>query len=130
MADIGNKWGTQAQIIGSGDGYATLSGTTETLSSDVDLETGNLIGALVAVEVNFDSTPTDYVDVRVYWSLDGTNYSDSADQTMRIDKATDPHQRGIKVWNVPHFKVGMVQTGSTDSHDVRAYVQAVEGVSA
>jgi len=130
MASIGNSWATQTQLIGTGDGWVTLSGTTETLSSDVDLETDNYVGAVITPEGDFDSTPTDHVDVRIYWSLDGTNYSDTADQTFRIDKATDPNQRGMKIWDVPHFKVGMVQTGATDSHNVRCYCQRVEGISA
>jgi hypothetical protein len=130
MASIGNSWATQTQIIGTGDGWVTLSGTTPTESGDVDLETDNYVGAVITPEVDFDSTPTDYVDVKVYWSLDGTNYSDTPDQTLRIDKATDPNQRTMKVWDVPHFKVAMVQTGSTDSHNVRCYCQRVEGITA
>lgn len=129
MASIGNSWAAQTQLIGTADGWVTLSGTTPTESSDVDLETDNYVGAVIMPEVDFDSTPTDYVDVRIYWSLDGTNYSDTADQTFRIDKATDPNQRGMKIWDVPHFKVAMVQTGSTDAHNVRCYCQRVEGIT-
>jgi hypothetical protein len=39
MSTIKKNWAVQSQIAGSGDGYITLSGTTESYSSDVDLET-------------------------------------------------------------------------------------------
>jgi hypothetical protein len=59
MSTIKKNWATQSQIAGSGDGYITLSGTTESYSSDVDLETNGYEGAHVIVEINYDATPTD-----------------------------------------------------------------------
>jgi hypothetical protein len=47
MSTIKKNWATQNQIAGSGDGYITLSGTTESYSSDVDLETNGYEGAHV-----------------------------------------------------------------------------------
>ena len=35
MATIKKNWASQSQIEGTGDGYTTLSGTTEEYSSDV-----------------------------------------------------------------------------------------------
>lgn len=130
MANLGYDWVAQTQLIGTEDGWATLSGTTPTASGDVDLETDDLVGAMITPEVDFDSTPTDYVDVKVYYSLDGSNYSDTPDQILRIDKATDPNQRAMKIIGVPHFIVTMAQTGSTDSHNVRCYCQRFEVISA
>ena len=127
--DLKLSWATQAQIIGSGDGYTTLSGTTAVLSSDVDLETEGYYGAQIVPEVKFDSTPTDHVDVKVYGSLDGTNYDDSPIAVWRIDKATDPHQISRRVEGFAHIAVAMVQSGATDSHDVRCYCQAFRGIT-
>ena len=123
MSTASRTFGSQTQIIGSGDGYTTLSGTTESYSSDVDLETNGYEGAHVIVEVDFDATPTDDVDVKIYGSLDGTNYDDVAMFSQRLDNGTDPCQVSFIVRDVLHFRVGVVQTGSTDSHDVRAYYQ-------
>lgn len=129
MATISKSWSAETQIIGTGDGWVTLSGTTESLSSDVDLETNGYEGAHVIVEVNFDSTPTDDVDVKIYGSLDGTNYDDTALNSQRIDKDTDPNQVSFVVKDLAHFRLGVVQTGNTDTHDIRAYYQAWRHVS-
>jgi hypothetical protein len=115
-------WGTQTQIIGTGDGYVTLSGTTESYSSDVDLKTDGYEGADVIVEADFDAGPTDHVDVKIYGSQDGTNYDDTALNSLRLDNGTDPNQKSFTVMLKPHFRLGVVQTGATDSHNVRAYV--------
>ena len=124
MATISKTWSAQIQIIGTGDGYVTLSGTTESLSSDADLETLGYEGAHVIVEVDADVGPTDDVDVKIYGSLDGTNYDDTAMNSQRIDTATDPNQISFVVKDLAHFKLGAAQTGATDSHNVRAYYKA------
>jgi hypothetical protein len=129
MATYGNSWATQTQIVGTDDGWVTLSGTTPTESSDVDLETDNYLGAVIVPEVDFDSTPTDYVDVYVYYSQDGINYNDTPDQTRRISNATDPNQIDLEVTNRQHFKVALVQSGSTDNHNVRCYCSRYHGIS-
>lgn len=124
-----HEWAAQSQIISSADSWITMAGTTAVISSDVDLETGGYLGCVVTPEVDFDSTPTDYVDIKAYFSLDGTNYSDSPDLQFRIDKATDPHQRSLIVRDVPHFIITATQSGSTDSHNVRAYQQCWRGTT-
>ena len=123
MATISKNWASQSQIIGSGDGYVTLSGTTESFSSDVDFETNGYEGAHVTVEIDYDSSPTDEVEISIYGSLDGTNYDDTPIWTMQGDHDTDPQQLSFIVKDLAHFRVGVKQTGSTDSHDVWAYVQ-------
>ena len=52
MATISRNWTSQSQIIGTDDGYVTLSGTTESFSSDVDMETNGYEGAHVTVEID------------------------------------------------------------------------------
>lgn len=123
MATISKSWSEQEQVAGVSNGYITLSGVTEQYSSDIDLETGGYDGAHVIVEVNFDVTPTDYVDVAVYGSLDGTNYDDTSLWGQRIDKLTSPNQISFVVRDLAHARVGVKQTGNVNSHDVRIYVQ-------
>jgi hypothetical protein len=123
MVTINRNWASQSQIIGTGDGYVTLSGTTESYSSDVDMETNGYEGAHVTVEIDYDATPTDEVKIKLYGSLDGTNYDDTPIWETQGDKSVDPQQLSFVVRDLAHFKVGVQQTGSTNSHNVRAYVQ-------
>lgn len=131
MGSFNYNWETVAQIIGTSDGWVTLSGATPSDSADVDFETSGQFGAHVIVEVDFDSTPTDYVDVKLYGSLDGTNYDDTPYVTRRIDKAVDPNQISMLLsGEFAHHKVTVVQSGTTDSHNVRAYLQKFTGETA
>ena len=123
MSTINKNWASAAQVIGSGDGYVTLSQTTESFSSDVDLETNGYEGAHVIVEMAYDDTPTDEVEIALYGSLDGTNYDDTPIWSMQGDKTVDPQQLSFIIKDLAHFRIGVKQTGSTVSHDVRAYVQ-------
>jgi hypothetical protein len=125
MATISKSFAAQAQIIGSGDAYVTLSGTTESYSSNVDMVTNGYEGAHVIVEINYDATPADQVKIKLYGSLDGTNFDDSPIWEMQGDKSVDPQQLSFIVKDLAHFRIGVQQTpGTTDSHDVRAYVRA------
>ena len=124
MATINRQFAAASQIIGTSDGYVTLSGTTESYSSDVDLETNGYEGAHVIVEMNYDTTPTDEVNIKIYGSLDGSAYDDTPICEMQGDKSVDPQQLSFIVKDLAHIRIGIQQAGSTDSHDVRAYVQA------
>ena len=124
MATIKKNWATQNQIEGTGDGYTTLSGTTEEYSADVDLETNGYEGAHVIVEINYDATPMDEVKIKLYGSHDGTNYDDTPIWEIQGDKSVDPQQLSFIIKDLAHFRLGFQQIGSTDSHDVRAYVQS------
>ena len=123
MATIKKNWASQSQIEGTGDGYTTLSGTTEEYSADVDMETNGYEGAHVTVEIDYDATPTDEVKIKLYGSLDGSNYDDTPIWEMQGDKSVDPQQLSFIIKDLAHFRLGFQQTGSTDSHNVRAYVQ-------
>jgi hypothetical protein len=123
MATIKKNWASQSQIEGTGDGYTTLSGTTEEYSADVDLETNGYEGAHVTVEIDYDATPADEVKIKLYGSLDGSNYDDTPIWEMQADKGVDPQQLSFIIKDLAHFRLGFQQTGSTDSHNVRAYVQ-------
>ena len=77
----------------------------------------------MTVEIDYDATPTDEVKIKLYGSLDGSNYDDTPIWEMQADKSVDPQQLSFIVKDLAHFRLGFQQTGSTDSHDVRAYVQ-------
>jgi hypothetical protein len=123
MTTINKNWNSQAQIVGTGDGYVTLSGTTESYSTDVDMETNGYEGAHVTIEIDYDSSPTDEVKIKLYGSLDGSNYDDTPILEIQGDKSVDPQQLSFIVKDLAHFRIGVQQTGSTDSHNVRGYVQ-------
>jgi hypothetical protein len=123
MATINKNWASQSQIIGSGDGWVTLSGTTESFSSDVDLETNGFEGAHLIVEIDYDNSPTDQVKIKLYGSLNGSDYDDSPIWEMQGDKSIDPQQLSFIIRDLAHFRIGVQQTGSTDSHNVRAYIR-------
>ena len=130
MSTISKNWAAQAQIEGADDAFTTLSGTTEEFSADVDMESNGYEGAHVIVEIDYDDTPTDEVNINLYGSLDGTNYDDTPIWGMRGDKTVDPQQLSFIIKDLAHFRLGFQQTGETNSHDVRAYVQCWNYVSA
>jgi len=123
MATISKNWASTSQIIGSGDSYVTLSGTTEQYSSAVDLVTNGYEGAHLIVEIDYDASPTDEVKIKLYGSLDGTNFDDTPVWEMQGDKGVDPQQLSFIIRDFAYFRVGVQQTGSTDTHNVRAYVK-------
>lgn len=123
MATIIKNWISQTQIMGTGDGWVTLSGTTESYSSDVDLVTEGCEGAHLIVEIDYDSSPADEVKIKLYGSLDGSDYDDTPIWEMQGDKSIDPQQLSFIVKDLAHFRIGIQQTGSTDSHNVRAYIR-------
>ena len=123
MATTTKNWTSQSQIIGTSDGWITLSGTTESFSSNVDLVTNGYEGAHLVVEVDYDASPTDQVQIKLYGSLDSSNYDDTAIWEIQGDNGIDPHQFSFIVKDLAHFRIGVCQTGSTDSHNIRAYVR-------
>lgn len=121
MATISKNWAAQAQIEGSGDGYTTLSGTTEAFSDDVDLETNGYEGAHVIVEFDYDADAEGPVVIALYGSLDGTNYDDTPIWSMQGDESVDPQQLSFVVRDLAHFRLGFTQIESADTNKVRAY---------
>lgn len=124
MSTIKKVWAALAQIIGSGDGYITLSGTTESFSSNINLETNGFEGCHIIVEIDYDASPTDEVEIAIYGSLDGTSYDDTPIWSMQGDKTQDPQQLSFIIKDLAHCRIGVKQTGSTNSHNVRAYQQS------
>lgn len=123
MANIIKNWISQNQVIGTGDEWVTLSGTTEVYSSDVDMVTNGFEGAHLIVEIDYDSSPTDHVKIKLYGSINGTDYDDTPIWEMQGDQSIDPQQLSFIIKDLAHFRIGIQQTGSTNSHNVRAYVR-------
>ncbi len=127
MATAKKAYGSQIFIEATSSTWTTLSGATEELSATINNTTTGYDSLYIHPEVDFDGTPTDNVEVRVYSSLDGTNWVDTPSYgPLVIDKGTDPNQVEIVVLEPgPYTRIGMKQTGAVDSHNVRAsYVGA------
>lgn len=82
-------------------------------STQVTLNPGE--SAHVVVDFNPPSTPTDHLNVRVYGSLDGTNYDDTPYIALQIDKGTDPNQASFIVSGLYSFRIGVSRSGTTDT---------------
>lgn len=124
MATISKKWAAQGQIIGVADGYITLSNQVEQYSSDVDLETNGYEGAHVIVEIDYQAAPSHEVKIKLYGSLDGSDYDDTPIWEMQGDRDVDPQQLSFIVKDLAHFRLGVQQDGDGDAHTVRAYQQS------
>ena len=114
MATISKVWRAEALMMDA----VTIVDTTESVSSDVDLETGGYIGSHVTIDSNFGATPEYNVIISVYGSLDGTNYDDTAMFSQEIDKGTDPNQISLIIQDVAHFRIGVKQGGTVTNDAV------------
>ena len=127
MATGKRVWTSETFIEGDATPtFTTLSGTTEELSSTVDMATNGYDLVHIWPDVNFDATPTDDVWFRLYSSSDGgTDWDDVAFYEQLLDSATDPQQILVVLKDPPPtWRAGFQQTGSTDSHDVRCSYKA------
>lgn len=113
-----HDWDDDSWTTGSPTTAAeTLSGTTESLTGSIDCRT--FWSLQITADINYDATPTDSVTINIYGSQDGTNFDDTPMDYILGDKDTDPEQITFMVWNPPaYLRVGFVQSGSTDSHDI------------
>ena len=127
MATGKRVWTSQAWIEGDGTPtWTTLSGTTEEYSSTVDLATNGYDLIALWPEVDFDLNPTDDVEFKVYSSMDGgTTWTNIPGYSFTIKNTLDPSRIAVEILNpAPHIRVGFVQTGSTNTHDVRCSYKA------
>jgi len=94
-----------------------LGNTAESLSSDIDLETGGYIGSHVTVDVTFNASGTQNVVISVYGSLDASNYDDVAMFSQQVTvSAGNSRQVSFIVRDVLHFKVGVKHAASDSNH--------------
>lgn len=113
-----HDWNDDSWTTGSPTTAAeTLSGTTESLTGSIDART--FWSLQVTFDIDYDATPTDEVTINVYGSKDGTNWDDTAIDFVTGDSGTDPEQQTIMIFNPPAYvRIGFVQSGSTDSHEI------------
>jgi len=113
-----HDWNDDSWTTGSPTTAAeTLSGTTESLTGGFDCST--YWAVQITADINYDATPTDEVTINIYGSTDNSNFDDTPIDYVAGDSGTDPEQLTIMVWNPPKYmKVGFVQSGSTDSHEI------------
>ena len=104
---ISKKWRAEATIMNA----VALVDTTESYTSNVDLETEGHYASHVAISVNFGVAPEHNAIISIYGSLDGTNYDNTAMFSQEIDKGTDPNQISLVVQDIAHFRIGVKQGG-------------------
>lgn len=127
MATIKKVWTAQTWIVGDATPtWVTLSGVIESYSAAIDLATNGYSQIVFWPEVDFDATPTDDVEFKIYTSADGgTTFTNIALSPLTISKNLDPSNLEVVIENPPPtLRVGFVQTGSTDSHNVRCSYKA------
>lgn len=118
---MGNRvYGEQVYIEATDSTYTTLSGVTKEPSAIVNSTTLGEFGIEILLEVDFDSTPTDNVNFEFNGGLDGTIFSTYPITIPQLDNATDPGIFWMPISNPPaYWYIDSVQTGVTDSHNVR-----------
>jgi len=99
-------------------------GSTEQNTQTVDHVTGDYRYSEVTVDATFVATPTDNLVVKVYGSLDGTNFDLTPLYSFEVDKGTSPNRVTFEVRNVPYFRLGLVSSGTTDTIDVQVTVRS------
>ena len=85
----------------------------------------------VEVDADFPASPTDYLVVAVYGTLDDSseNWDDTPILEFEIDNATDPNKLSFLVSGVYKFRVGVRRSGSTDTITSADMAHRLDGVS-
>ena len=117
------SWGAEQ----SATQLTTISDTEQIFDTKPALNPGELCH--VTIDVDMAATPTDDLIVRVYTSLDGTNYDDTPYIEFTISKDTDPNQRSFVISGIYQFQVAVLSTGSTDDHTSADMSYRLDGVS-
>ena len=128
MADIKIVYGSES-VLYSTDVYGGTDadvGSSEVFTGDVDLETNGYQGALLVVKGTFVASPTDDLEVRVYGSLDG-NYNGNENPVLaytleKVDGGENIMQT-VPIFTVPHFRIGLKSSGTTDTIDAKVTVK-------
>jgi len=92
---------------------ATLAATTESRSSDIDLETVGYEGFQTTVDISWAVSGTENVKVNFYGSLDGTNYDDVPYSSIVLPVVAGiTRQYTFIVWDYLHTKIGLQNVAS------------------
>jgi len=108
----------------------TLSGTTESLTGTIDCE--SYWSVQITVDIDHNASPTDEVEIHLYGGAVSGAMDDLPFAVQIADHDVDPCQLTILVPDPPaYLRVGFVQTGSTDSHEISSvHVVGFTGVTA
>ena len=128
MADIKIVYGSES-VLYSTDAYGGTDadiGSSEAFTNNVDLETNGYQGAILVVKGTFVASPTDDLEIRVYGSLDG-NYSGNENPVLaytleKVDGGENVMQT-VPIFTVPHFRIGLKSSGTTDTIDAKVTVK-------
>ena len=109
-------WGSKSQII-----TAASVTDTESFSSAVTLNPGE--SAVVEVEADFPSSPTDYLIASIYSTLDDTseNWDDTPILSWPLINTLDPNKAAVVINDLYKFRIGVKASGSTDTITVDAW---------
>jgi hypothetical protein len=121
MADAYKTYDAVTDIEGTAGAPTSLSTTVEEYSATVD--THNKAGVSFTVDIQFDGSPTDDVDVKWYGSDDNSNWDDIAMGAYRVTAVGSSWQQtsfALGGTTPRYLRLGFVQTGATDSHNVHA----------
>lgn len=126
-------WESDAiQIMGSSDSYQALDGLNEIYSEIIDLSISDRRngwhGVAIQAEIQYNGTsPVDGIAIKFYGSVNNVNYG----QIFSFDSATLYHMLTVNnadsniisftVEGFPYAKIGVLQTGETDTHGIRIY---------
>ncbi len=100
-------WGTEDSITKSNLTETEVFGNNHTLNPGES--------AHVEIDADFIGSPTDNIIVRVFGSIDGTNFDDTPIMAFKIDKDVDPNQVSFIVSGVKGFRIGLFMDGGTDT---------------
>lgn len=125
MGVITKVWASEVTAYQT-DAYSGVDsdvGGTETTLADIDLETDGYHGVQVRVKVNSSGT-TDNFDVKVYGSLDGTNFDTIPISQFRMTATGGGDVVAtLLLRDLAHIRVRGVRSGSTDTFDVEVLHQ-------
>jgi hypothetical protein len=126
------SWGAKTSL---GASLTSISGTQQYFANAVTLNPGESV--LVEVECDFQTTPTEGLQVYIFPTLDDT--AESWDEVPYISAliphsglpggTADPAKISIQVSGLYKFRVG-VKTGGTDTHTSATAYYMKDGVSA
>ena len=128
MADIKIVYGSES-VLYSTDAYGGTDadiGSSEVFTNDVDLETNGYQGAILLIKGTFVASPTDDLEIKVYGSLDG-DYSGNENPVLaytleKVDGGENVMQT-VPIFTVPHFRIGLKSSGTTDTIDAKVTVK-------
>jgi len=114
MATIKRQFASEATVLSAST--ITTAATGLTLTNDIDLETNGYDGAHVVIDVTWNASAASGVAMKLFGSLDASNYDDIAiwSQTLSASTGTSK-QYSVIIHDLLHAKLGFNPTTSDDN---------------